>query len=106
MPKASELAASPSAWLFSAALPMFCHFVNGGGRKINGMATLNCTCTFVFSVSYIRQGMTDMGLGEDMCEAHNNGTDMPHAVDIEDDEAMTSFSSQVNNVGPIDLSPT
>ena len=41
-----------------------------------------------------------MGLGEDMCDAHNNGTEMPQAVDIEDDdsEKLKAVKSLINSM--------
>ena len=44
--------------------------------------------------------MADMGLGEDMCDAHNNGAEMPQAVDIEDDdpENLKAVKSLINSM--------
>ena len=41
-----------------------------------------------------------MGLGEDMCDAHNNGAEMPQAVDIEDDdpENLKAVKSLINSM--------
>ena len=41
-----------------------------------------------------------MGLGEDMCDAHNNGTEMPQAVDIEDDDSenLRAVKSLINSM--------
>ena len=44
--------------------------------------------------------MAEVGLGEDMCEAHNNGTEMPQAVDIEDDDSehLKAVKSLINSM--------
>ena len=38
-------------------------------------------------VSYVRQGMSDMGLGEEMFEAYKNCSEMPKFDEIEDGDS-------------------
>ena len=41
-----------------------------------------------------------MGLGEDMCDAHSNGAEMPQAVDIEEDDSenLKAVKSLINSM--------
>ena len=44
--------------------------------------------------------MAEEGLGKDMCDAHNNGAEMPHAVDIEEEDSqnLRAVKSLINSM--------